>query len=521
MKTRGIAAAASVALIALAGACSGGGSDSLSDRTLVLHGPSDPGILDPHSSPGSFGRTLTRFAYDTLVADGPDGEVQSQLAESWDVTPTRAAFTIKEGVRCDDGSDLSASDVAANFERLKDPAAEVPFTASFLGSTDFTVTADDETRKVVLKLPEPFSPLLSNLAFYPGIVCPEGLENPEQLRAKTFGTGPFKVGNVEAGRSYTFEVRDGYSWGPGGATTDDVDFPQEVEVRVVDNETTAANLMVSGDLDFGVFQTRGAYERLDRDGFGEEVVPSSATYIHFNFLKDASPVQELGVRRALSETLDRTAMSKVATGEEDQVAQSIALPQAPCQDDIGTNSLIDFDPDSVEKDLTDAGWTRSGDGWEKDGTSLTINLLVSGIAGPNKPLADYVLNAWTEAGIDVEIDNTDQATSVERRAEGTYDVWIGAWGSVFNFPIITPFLTEESSPNYSFLANEKFNTITEEILASDPEQTCDLWADAQDAINDEVSMVPMYYDATRWKIRDGLTVEPYRNYVDPTSLRVQ
>ncbi len=55
--------------------------------------------------------------------------------------------------------------------------------------------------------------------------------------------------------------------------------------------------MLSGDLNLGIFSTRGAYERVEGSGFTSQTVPASATYMHFNFLKQDSPIQDLGVRR--------------------------------------------------------------------------------------------------------------------------------------------------------------------------------------------------------------------------------
>lgn len=508
------------ALLVTTAAC-GGGSESTTGDKVVLQVPADPGILDPQASPGIWGRTMMRMSYDTLVADGKDGKILPQLAESWDVTPTKATFKIKKGVTCDDGSEMTAEVVAANFERLKDPAAKVPFTASFMGSAEYKVSVDKAASEVTLDLPSAFSPLLSNLAFYPGMICQAGLDSPDELRTKSFGTGPFVLTKAEAGRSYAFTKRKGYTWGPDGVTTDVAGFPQEVEARVVDNETTAANLMLSGDLDLGVLTTRGAYERLESDKFSSETVPSSSTFVHFNFLKKKSPVQDIAVRKALTESLDRKAMSKVATGEADQTTKSVALPQAPCQDVVSTDSLIQFDAAKATTDLEAAGWTKSGDSWTKDGRPLKIDLLVTGVAGPNKPVGDYILNAWRDLGVDVKVDNTDQATGVERRADGNYDIWIGAWGGVYNFPIIAPFLTSPTSANYTYLANDDYNSLAEEAFDVDPSKTCQLWADAQDAINEQVSMVPMYFDATRWVTTGGVTAKPYRIYIDPMSLRLK
>ncbi|WP_432835238.1 ABC transporter substrate-binding protein [Dactylosporangium sp. CA-092794] len=512
-----IVAVAGSVLIATAACGGGGGSSTGAGGTPVLQIPTDPGVLDPQTSPGSWGRPMMRMAYDTLVADGPNGVVP-QLAESWDVTPTTATFKIRDGITCGNGAAMDAAAVAANFERLKDPAAKVPFTASFLGSTTYKVSFDAAARTVTLALPAPFSPLLSNLAAYPGMICPEGLQHPEKLNEASFGTGPYTLVDVKAGQSYTFQRRDDYTWGPGGATSKDL--PSRVEISVVSNETTAANLMLSGELSLGIFTARGAYDRLAGDRFASKVVPASATYMHFNFLKQSSPIQDVAVRRVLAASVDRAALAKIATGSADQLSNSVALPQSPCQREVTDEGLVRYDTAQVPSLLTGAGWTKSGNGWTKNGQKLAINLLVTGPAGAgNKPIADYVLNAWNALGIEVNVDNVDQKTGIDRRAQGTYDVWLGAWTSVFNPAIISPFLTSPKSPNYSYLANAAYNELAKQAYDMDPEQTCAVWAKAQTAINEQVSMVPEYYDATHYISSKGLQFEPYRSFIEPTSLR--
>lgn len=155
-----------------------------------------------------------------------------------------------------------------------------------------------------------------------------------------------------------------------------------MKISVVDNETTASNLMLSGDLNLGIFSTRGAYERVEGSGFTSQTVPASATYMHFNFLKQDSPIQDLGVRRALAESVDRSALSKIATGAEDQTSNSVALPQSTCQSDVTDEGFVQYDAEAVEGDLESAGWTKSGSGWTKDGRPLKINLLVTGAPAP-------------------------------------------------------------------------------------------------------------------------------------------
>lgn len=501
-------------------ACGGSGSGAGNkSSSLVIQVPTDPGSLDPQASTGAWGRPMMRLAYDTLVAE-QDGKVVSELAESWHVTPTQATFKIRDGITCADGAKLTAETVAANFERLKDPNAKIPLTGAFIGSVDYKVSTDKAENTVTLDLPEPFSPLLSNLAFYPGIICQKGLDNPSQLATNSFGTGPFVLTKAQPGQSYQFKSRSGYSWGPNGETSGGAGSPSSLEVRVIDNETTAANLMLSGNIAVGFFNSQGATDRFQTDKFKIMNVPSSATYLQFNFLKAANPAQDINVRRALASSLDAKGMSQIATGSPDQTHNSTALPQASCQSSISSNGLLPYDTSAATKYLEQAGWTRSGDGWTKDGRKLALNVLVTGAAAPNKPIGDYALKAWTDLGIKVNMENVDQKTGLDRRMEGDYDIWVGAWTGVYNPGVIAPFLTSPKSPNAGYMKNDKYAALAKQAFNMNPEDSCAVWAEAQQAINEGVSMVPLYYDATKVVTREGVTVKPYRQYIDPASLRV-
>src|SRR6185369_9524052 len=80
------------------------------------------------------------------------------------------------------------------------------------------------------------------------MVCEAGLADRSTLVTETNGTGPFVVDKVVANDHYTYKVRKGYKWGPDGATTSEAGTSAFVEFRVIANETTAANLLLSGEV---------------------------------------------------------------------------------------------------------------------------------------------------------------------------------------------------------------------------------------------------------------------------------
>src|SRR3546814_20034481 len=86
--------------------------------------------------------------------------------------------------------------------------------------------------------PAPF--LLQGLASLP-MVCDAALTDRSVLADSTLGTGPYALTEAVPNDHYSFELREEYAWGPDGATVHEPGIPAPVNVRVVTDETTAAN----------------------------------------------------------------------------------------------------------------------------------------------------------------------------------------------------------------------------------------------------------------------------------------
>ena len=187
------------------------------------------------------------FAYDSLVNLRPDGTVVSGLAEKWAADSRSASFTLKSGVTCSDGTPLTARQVADDINFIGDPANKSTLYGVLTPTVPLTAAADDASRTVKVTVRRPFGFLLRSIGLAP-IMCAKGLKNPELLKNASDGTGPFVLSKVVVGQTYTFTVRKGYTWGPAGAATSAPGTPAAVVLKVISNQTTAANLLLAGQL---------------------------------------------------------------------------------------------------------------------------------------------------------------------------------------------------------------------------------------------------------------------------------
>ena len=102
------------AVAACSGSNGGGGdrSDYAEGATFTTPMPSDPGNLHPLTAIQPTTNTIRTYAYDTLIYVDLEGQVVPQLAESWEATPESVTFTVREGVTCTDGTEITPSVVS-------------------------------------------------------------------------------------------------------------------------------------------------------------------------------------------------------------------------------------------------------------------------------------------------------------------------------------------------------------------------------------------------------------------------
>ncbi|HWP28760.1 MAG TPA: ABC transporter substrate-binding protein, partial [Chloroflexota bacterium] len=112
------------------------------------------------------------FAGLTRVA--PDGSVEPDLAEGWEVSPDGRTYTfrLRPGLRWSDGSALEADDVAFTFAALQAP--DFPVEADLLGPWRQVQVETPDARTVRMTLPRPWAGLLEAAAL--GVVPRAALE---------------------------------------------------------------------------------------------------------------------------------------------------------------------------------------------------------------------------------------------------------------------------------------------------------------------------------------------------------
>jgi peptide/nickel transport system substrate-binding protein len=200
----------------------GCGQDNASSTTKAQSGgkinvglSQDLITLDPLQSSAFVDRQVMYNIYDTLVQVNAQNEIEPDLATSWKyTTPTRLEFTLRTGIKFQDGTPFNAAAVVFNINRILTDQASPRYSEI---SSVKSVQAIDDTH-VVFNLKTSFSPLLATLTDRAGmILSPTAIK---KLGANLTndpvgaGTGPFEFSKWVKNDYLTIVKNPGY-WQKG------------------------------------------------------------------------------------------------------------------------------------------------------------------------------------------------------------------------------------------------------------------------------------------------------------------
>lgn len=267
-------------------------------RILTLANPTGFPDLDPSTSFSNDGLVLANV-YEGLTryipgaGDAP-ARVEPLLAESWTTAADGLSwtFTLRQGVKFHDGSDLTSAAVKGSIERTMKIAGG----AAFIWGAVTSVEAPDPLT-VVFKLssPQPLD-MIAAAGFAAWIISPAALDKDNAWfnAGHDGGTGPFQIDSNEPGQRVIASRFAGH-W----AKAPDGGF-DKVSFEVVEDAVLAQNMLEGGQADW----TYGLpYDNLESLKANPDLAvvsnPSFETLFGLYNTKRA-PLDKVKVRQALS-----------------------------------------------------------------------------------------------------------------------------------------------------------------------------------------------------------------------------
>ncbi len=364
-----------------------------------------PSSFDPSKASSSFDNVALWITYDRLVHMSPTGDAVPGLATDWTFSADGTSLTLKlrEGVKFQDGSALTADVVKANLDRNKAGVSKGDLAA--VTSVD---VVDPLTVKLNLGAPGGALPLvLTDRAG--AIVSAAGIADPG-LDLKPSGAGMYKVVEYQKDAKIVYEAWDGY-WDPSAVKA------KRIEFLILPDNVAAWNAIQSGAADAGLI-VPSQVEEAKSAGFNL-LVGSSLGFFHVQFNRSKPYLDNPEVRKALQMATDTDALIEgIALGKGQQSKQVFPKGYWAHVDALDDPNFLPYDPAKAKQMLKDAG--------VPEGQKYTAIVPSTNVY---PALAEAVKDMWKDVGIDLElrpVDAVQTAPIFYSQQEG--DVLVSVFG---------------------------------------------------------------------------------------------
>ncbi len=405
-----------------------------------------------------------------------------------------------------------ASDFVYSFNRILDEKVASPglWIFSHISKKEPFVAIDDTT--FVVRLREPFAPMLSILAMpYCSVVPKEVVEEyGSDFRDHPCGTGPFYMKYWKEDVKLVLRRNDNYF--ERDEEGNPLPYLDAVAITFIIDKQTAFLEFVKGNLDFmnsldasykdEILTPKGELKEKYHERIDMVSTPFLNTeYLGFNmesFMKDATnhqskkitAQQKKAIRQAINYGFDRRKMMQY-------MRNNIGVPGCkgiiPCGLPGYENASkygYEYNPELSKELLAKAGFPN-GKGLPTLTLSTTSNYV---------DLCKYIQQQLTLIGFEVKIDVNPPAALREHIAQGKSDWFRASW--IADYPDAENYLAlfysknhAPGGPNYTRFSSPKFDRLYERALVeTDEERRVALYREMDSIVITEAPVIVLYYD---------------------------
>ncbi|MCG5447806.1 ABC transporter substrate-binding protein [Micromonospora hortensis] len=456
---------------------------------LVIALSAEPDALDPTLSRSLYSRYVFQAMCQKLYDVNEQAQVVPQLATALPTTSgdgRTVTIPLRPGVRFADGTAFDSAAVKATLQRHLTNARSAR--KSELGPIDGVDTPDAQT--VVLRLKQPFAPLLGALADRAGMIM-----SAQALRTKgdDFASAPVCVGpfkfakrvpqnSIEVVRDPNYydasKVHlDGISWRILTDASIRAANLRSGDAQVADSVSTQDVASLRQDAAVSVLQSQSlGYQGLTINVGNVDGVGTAAKPINRPLAQNAK------VRQAFEHAIDRKALVDAVFNGLHAAACSPISP-ASTFSSPEAQTCPAHDPAKAKQLLAEAGVR----------TPYTVTMLASNTPDTLR-LAQALQSMVKDGGFDLKINPVEYSSLLDEQDRGNFELLQLGWsGRIDPDANITNFVGTGASQNVAGYSNPQLDTVlTQARQAGDVEERRKLYGQAVALLQQDDALIYLY-----------------------------
>lgn len=535
LKVAGVSAAA-LGLAACGGSKSGSTATSGSTAGSTAGGTntagftvqygSNPETLDPALNSAIDGANTIITIFEPLLLINENNEVVGGQAESWETSEDGLTwtFTMRDGLKWSDGTDLNAKDFEYSFKRMVDPNTAAPYAETCLGMIDgfeeaagfpdadgnptaepnpdaLNVKASDDGKTLTIVLSYPCSYFDKMAAF--ATMSPVQQATVEAngdawcTSPDTFvSNGPYMITDWTPSERIVLTKNPNYvgGWDSSKIVSD------TITLLLLEDSSASYAAYNSGEAvlvkDVPTDEIPSLTKAEDGGDFYVDTILGTY-YVSLNLQRDA--FKDAKVRKALSLAIDRDYVANTIMQGTYSAADSIVGPgivdESGYFHDNGNAPYISADYEAnlaeAKKLLEEAGYPN-GEGYP------TIEYSTND-AGYHVPLAEYLQQAWGDLGITLTINKMEWSSFTPARRAGEYDVARNGWVMDYNDPSnMLDLFCSGNGNNDGKYSNPDFDAAIDASKVADSAEHFAQLHKAEDILMEDMGCLPIAYYNDYW-----------------------
>ena len=500
---------------ATSGSTAGSTAGGVNTAGFTVQYGSNPETLDPALNSAIDGANTIITIFEPLLLINENNEVIGGQAESWETSEDGMTwtFTMRDGLKWSDGTDLNAKDFEYSFKRMANPDTAAPYAETCLGMIDgfdaaqagdpdaLNVKASDDGKTLTIVLSYPCSYFDKMAAF--ATMSPVQQATVEAngdswcTSADTFvSNGPYMITDWTPSERIVLTKNPNYvgGWDNSKIVSD------TITLLLLEDSSAAFAAYNSGEAvlikDVPTDEIPSLTKAEDGGDFYVDTILGTY-YVSLNLQRDA--FKDAKVRKALSLAIDRDYVANTIMQGTYTTADSIVGPgivdESGYFHDNGNAPYISADYEAnlaeAKKLLEEAGYPN-GEGYP------TIEYSTND-AGYHVPLAEYLQQAWGDLGITLTINKMEWSSFTPARRAGEYDVARNGWVMDYNDPsnMLDLFCTSNGNNDGKY-ANPDFDAAIDASRVADSAEHFAQLHKAEDILMEDMGCLPIAYYNDYW-----------------------